>query len=211
MRMNESPHITDHKLVYHHEIHGASDRIAYSLVRFARIFADLFFRERYGHRAVTLETVAAIPGMVGGLWQHLKALRYIRDDHGWIKTLLDEAENERIHLLVYAHIAKPNLIERLLIVVVQVIFYWFYFFVYLFSPRTAHRTVGYLEEEAIHSYTEYLAQVDANPRKNVAAPEIAINYWKLAPDARLREVIIATRSDEVNHRDVNHTFADKLR
>jgi len=208
---DKHPHINEHSLTYHHELHTMSDRLALGLVRFARVFADLFFRERYGHRAVTLETVAAIPGMVGGLFQHLKSLRRIQDDHGWIKTLLDEAENERIHLMVYVHIARPNSVERLLIVVVQVIFYSFYFFMYLFSPRTAHRTVGYLEEEAIKSYTEYLAQVEASPHKNVAAPEIAMRYWDLPADARLKEVIIATRKDEENHRDVNHTFADKLR
>ncbi|MGZ8993112.1 MAG: alternative oxidase, partial [Burkholderiaceae bacterium] len=77
-------------------------------------------------------------------------------------------------------------------------------------PKTAHRVVGYLEEEAVHSYTEYLAGVDNGTSANVPAPRIAIDYWKLAPDARLREVIIAIRADEAHHRDVNHQFADEL-
>jgi ubiquinol oxidase len=80
----------------------------------------------------------------------------------------------------------------------------------MISARTAHRVVGYLEEEAVHSYTEYLAEVEKGTCANVAAPRIAIDYWKLAPDSRLREVIMAVRADEAHHRDVNHEFADEL-
>ena len=45
---------------------------------------------------------------------------------------------------------------------------------------------------------------------NVAAPDIAIDYWKLAPDTRLRAVIIAIRADEAHRRDDNRAFADEL-
>ena len=81
---------------------------------------------------------------------------------------------------------------------------------YLISPKTAHRVVGYFEEEAVISYTEYLAGVDSGKYNNVPAPKIAIDYWKLSPDARLREVIIVVRDDEAGHRDVNHDFANQL-
>lgn len=194
----------------HKRPEGFSDRIALGIVKFMRLFADAFFSKRYGHRAVVLETVAAVPGMVGGLLQHLKALRHIREDEGWIRELLDEAENERMHLMTFIHIAKPSLFERTLIMIGQAIFFNTYFFLYLFAPKTAHRVVGYLEEEAVISYTGYLAQLDSGHVENVAAPKIAIDYWKLAPEARLREVIIAVRSDEAKHRDVNHGFADTL-
>jgi ubiquinol oxidase len=70
--------------------------------------------------------------------------------------------------------------------------------------------VGYFEEEAVISYTEYLAGVDSGKYENIPAPKIAIDYWKLAPTARLREVIIAVRDDEANHRDINHAFAQSL-
>jgi len=187
-----------------------SDRVAFAFVKLLRFFADTFFAKRYGHRAVVLETVAAVPGMVGGLWQHLKALRYMRDDEGWIRTLLDEAENERMHLMTFVEIAQPNWFERALIVVVQLVFYNFYFFLYLCAPRTAHRVVGYFEEEAVISYTAYLTEVDAGRHENTAAPQIAIDYWQLPQDARLRDVIIAVRADEAEHRDVNHGFVDAL-
>ncbi len=183
-----------------------SDKIAFAFVKMLRFFADKFFAKRYGHRAVVLETVAAVPGMVGGLWQHLKALHYIRDDEGWIRTLLEEAENERMHLMTFIKIAAPNRFERVLIIVTQLIFYNFYFWLYLFAPRTAHRVVGYFEEEAVISYTQYLAEVDAGRHDNVPAPQIAIDYWQLPEDARLRDVIIAVRADEAEHRDVNHDF-----
>lgn len=187
-----------------------SDKIAYSFVRFLRFFADKFFAKRYGHRAVVLETVAAVPGMVGGLWLHLTALRKMRDDEGWIRTLLDEAENERMHLMTFIEIAQPNRFERFLIIAVQLIFYNAYFFLYLFAPRTAHRVVGYFEEEAVISYTQYLAEVEAGKQENVPAPQIAIDYWQLDKEARLKDVIIAVRADEAEHRDVNHGFVDIL-
>jgi ubiquinol oxidase len=186
------------------------DRMAYAFIRFLRFFADAFFARRYGHRAVILETVAGVPGMVGGSLQHLRALRRMESDHGWIHTLLDEAENERMHLMTFIQVTQPSQFERLLILVTQGIFYNFFFLLYLISPKTAHRVVGYLEEEAVHSYTEYLAGVDDGTYANIAAPAIAIEYWKLAPDAHLREVIVAVRADEAEHRDVNHQFADAL-
>ena len=187
-----------------------SDRVAYAFTRLMRFFADAFFARRYGHRAVVLETVAAVPGMVGGTLQHLRSLRRIEGDRGWIHTLLEEAENERMHLMTFMHIARPTRFERLLILLAQGIFYNFYFLLYLLSPRTAHRVTGYFEEEAVHSYTEYLAGVDNGTHANVPAPKLAIDYWKLGPDARLREVIVAVRADEARHRDVNHQFANDL-
>ncbi len=192
----------------HHQPRGLRDRIAFGFVKFLRLFADLFFARRYGHRAVVLETVAAVPGMVGGLLQHLRSLRRIEDDHGWVRTLLDEAENERVHLMTFIQIAKPTAIERLIVMVTQAIFYNLYFFIYLFSPKTAHRIVGYFEEEAVVSYTQYLAEIDAGRHENPPAPASAIAYWDLAPDATLRDVVIAVRADEAGHRDVNHQFAD---
>jgi len=175
-----------------------------------RYFADAFFARRYGHRAVVLETVAAVPGMVGGALQHLHSLRLIEADYGRIRLLLDEAENERMHLMTFIQITQPSRLERLLIRLAQGVFFNLYFLLYMISPKTAHRVVGYLEEEAVHSYTEYLAGVDNGTYANVAAPRIAIDYWKLVPDARLHDVIIAVRADELRHREVNHGLADVL-
>ncbi len=39
-----------------------TDKIALKIVKGLRIPADLSFAKRYGHRAIVLETVAAVPG-----------------------------------------------------------------------------------------------------------------------------------------------------
>jgi ubiquinol oxidase len=194
----------------HHAPKGLSDRIAFGLTKFMRLFADAFFAKRYGHRAVVLETVAGVPGMVGGMMNHLKSLRRMRDDAGWIHELLDEAENERMHLLAFVALFKANWFERLLLIIAQGAFFNAYFVLYLVSPRTAHRMIGYFEEEAVVSYTQFLAEIDAGRFENVPAPKLAIDYWKLPPDATLRDMVIAVRADEMRHRDVNHGFAAKL-
>ena len=194
----------------HHIPENLSDRFALIFVKFLRFFADIFFAKRYGHRAIVLETVAAVPGMVAGALQHLRALRRMEDDQGWIRILLDEAENERMHLMTFIHIAKPSRLERILILFSQGVFYNFFFVLYLITPKTAHRIVGYFEEEAIVSYTEYLKEIDSGLHENVPAPRIAIEYWDLAPDARLRDVVKVIRDDEAGHRNVNHDFANSF-
>lgn len=187
-----------------------TDKIAYGLVKFFRFFADTFFRKRYGNRAIVLETVAAVPGMVGAGLLHLKCLRKIKNDEGWIKKLLDEADNERIHLMTFITIAKPNLFERFIIFFAQMLFVLMYLLMYAFSSKTAHRFVGYLEEEAVISYDHYLEEIESGRIKNVPAPEIAKQYWHLSSEATLRDVVIAVRQDEMDHRDVNHYLADRL-
>lgn len=196
--------------IVHRKPENFRDRIALGLVKTMRIIPDAFFRKRYGHRAVVLETVAAVPGMVGGLLQHLKALRHIRDDQGWIRELLDEADNERMHLMTFVQVAQPSILERGIIMISQAIFYNVYFFMYLFFPRTAHRFVAYLEEEAVISYSQYLVEIDEGRTPNPPAPKSAIEYWNLSSDATLRDVVIAVRADEARHRDTNHSFADEL-
>ena len=197
-------------LSVHHKVVGLSDRIALGFTKVLRFCADTFFARRYGHRAVVLETVAAVPGMVGATLTHLRCLRRMSDDNGWIRTLMEEAENERMHLMTFIHVAKPTLFERSVILGVQWVFYLAFFALYLVSARTAHRLVGYFEEEAVISYTHYLQELDDGRSPNVPAPAIARHYWKLPDDATLRDVILVVRADEAHHRDVNHGFASEL-
>jgi ubiquinol oxidase len=98
--------------------------------------------------------------------------------------------------------------ERLLVLFAQLVFWHFYFVLYVFFPKTAHRMVGYFENQAVISYTDYLAEIDAGRIENIAAPKIAIDYYKLPADAKLRDVVIAVRKDEQGHADVNHDMAD---
>ena len=187
-----------------------SDSAALFITRSLRFFADTFFRKRYGHRAVVLETIAAVPGMVGGMLAHFKSLRKMIDDGDFIKELLEEADNERMHLMTFIAIAKPSAFERFIIMAGQFLFGAFYTILYIFFKRTAHRMVGYFEEEAVFSYTEYLNEIDSGKIPNTPAPEVAINYWGLDKSASLREVIEVIRDDEAGHRDRNHAIADSF-
>ena len=197
-------------LLRHYKPQNFSDRVALVFTKFLRFLADTFFKKKYGHRAVVLETVAAVPGMVAGMLLHLKSLRKMEDDRGWIKILLDEASNERMHLMTFIKIAQPTFIERIIIMIAQFIFIIMYLFIYLISQKTAHRIVGYFEEEAVISYTEYLKEIEEGKIENIKAPEIAINYWNLPLNSKLKDVVKVIRDDEAGHRDVNHSFANIL-
>ena len=157
---------------------SVSDFFARSQTAFFRFFADTFFAKRYGHRAVVLETIAGVPGMVAGMWIHLKSLRSMKTGYGpLIRELLAEAENERMHLMFFIENARPNMADRYLILAAQAIFWNYYFILYVCSPKTAHLMVHYFEEEAVKSYTAYLEIVEIGTVQNVAAPDLAIEYY----------------------------------
>ena len=181
------------------------------MTKFFRFVADTFFAKRYGHRAVVLETIAGVPGMVAGMLIHLRSLRKMQTGYGdQIREMLAEAENERMHLMFFIEIAKPNIFERILVILAQGIFMSFYLFMYIFFPKTSHRMIGYFEDEAVKSYTEYLDLVQNGKVMNIRAPQIAIDYYSLKKDARLSDLIISVRADEMHHADVNHSYADNL-
>jgi len=194
----------------HYMPENMSDRVALAFTKLLRLVADIFFKKKYGHRAVVLETVAAVPGMVAGMLMHLKSLRKMEDDKGWIKLLLEEAENERMHLMTFIQVAKPTPLERFIIIAAQLVFIIIYSIIYLVSQRTAHRIVGYFEEEAVFSYTDYLNELESGRIKDQPAPKIAIDYWNLPLHSTLKDVVRVVRDDEAGHRDVNHSFANLL-
>jgi ubiquinol oxidase len=181
------------------------------MTKFFRLVADTFFAKRYGHRAVVLETIAGVPGMVAGMLIHLRSLRSMQTGYGsQIREMLAEAENERMHLMFFIEIAKPNTFERLLVIAAQGVFMTFYLFMYSFFPKTSHRMVGYFEDEAVKSYTEYLELVENGSVMNIRAPKIAIDYYSLSGEARLSDLIRSVRADEMHHSEVNHSYADSL-
>ncbi len=185
------------------------DFFAMSMTKFFRFMADTFFAKRYGHRAVVLETVAGVPGMVAGMMLHFKSLRKMKMGYGPdIREMLAEAENERMHLMFFIAIAQPNWFERLLVLLAQFIFMIFYAILYLIDFKTAHRMIGYFEEEAVRSYTDYLAMVENGEVENVPAPQLAIDYYKMKKNAKLSDLIKCVRADEMHHSEVNHKYAD---
>ena len=171
--------------------------LAMSMTKFFRFIADTFFAKRYGHRAVVLETVAGVPGIVAGVWLHLKSLRKMKTGYGPdIREMLAEAENERMHLMFFIEIANPNWFERYLVLFAQLVFMLFYFILYVIDYKTAHRMIAFFEEEAVKSYTEYLGLVEDGTVENVPAPRLAIQYYKMGSDAKLSDLIKKVRADE---------------
>jgi len=86
-----------------------------------------------------------------------------------------------------------------------------FFFAYLISPRFCHRFVGYLEEEAVHTYTMAIEMIEKDhiPEwKNLDASILAKRYWKLPDDAKFLDVLKCIRLDEAHHRSANHAFAN---
>tara|TARA_B100000424_G_scaffold256003_1_gene235549 strand:+ start:2164 stop:2748 length:585 start_codon:yes stop_codon:yes gene_type:complete len=185
-----------------------SDSFAKSMTMFFRFIADTFFAKRYGHRAVVLETIAGVPGMVAGVWLHAKSLRKMKT--GWgpkIREMMEEAENERMHLMIFIDIAQPTWLERWIVLFAQFVFIIFYTLLYIFFPKTAHRMIHYFEEEAVVSYTNYLHMISSGQTEDVPAPQIAIEYYGLQGDARLSDVIVKVREDEKHHAKVNYNYS----
>ena len=144
--------------------------------------------------------------MVGAMLRHMMSLRTLKRDHGWIHTLLEEAENERMHLLTFlklreraSRFVSPSSARR--------VFFNAFFLSYLISPRTCHRFVGYLEEEAVRTYTHALHDIDGGGPASVwatqPAPKLAKRYWRMPEDATVRDLIVAVRADEASHSHVN--------
>lgn len=214
----------------HRQPEDFSDRFALGIMRMLRKGAD--FLTGYSHdadvatgakpykmserkwliRFIFLESVAAVPGMVGGMLRHLHSLRRMRRDNGWIESLLEEAYNERMHLLTFLKMAEPGWFMRFMCLGAQGVFFNSMFISYLISPRTAHRFVGYLEEEAVLTYSLVLQDIENGllPKwEKLQAPDIAIDYWKMPEGKRtIKDLILYIRADEAKHREVNHTLSN---
>jgi hypothetical protein len=206
--------------VTHHDPRKAHERVALLAVKALRVGFDWASRYRgpggemtetdWLHRCLFLETVAGVPGMVGGMARHLRSLRSFQRDYGWIHTLLEEAENERMHLLIFMNLKQPGWFFRSLVIGAQGVFFNAFFAAYLVSPRTCHRFVGYLEEEAVKTYSGLLKDIEdghLDEWKQKQAPLIGRTYYKLPEDAKIYDMVKCIRADEANHRDVNHMFA----
>jgi ubiquinol oxidase len=181
---------------------------AKSQTKMFRWLADTFFVNRYGHRALVLETIAGVPGMAAGMWTHLKSLRKAKTGYGpKIRELLAEAENERMHLMFFIEIAQPNWFERLLILIAQFIFWHYYLVFYIFFPKTAHLMIHYFEEEAVRSYTSYIELVKSGDIPNVNAPKLAIDYYGLDEKATLLDMLEKVREDEKHHSNTNYNLS----
>lgn len=221
------PKYTDRELleveVGHREPETLADSLAWRLVRGARRMVDFvtgvtnerpLTRNQYNARILFLESIAAVPGMVAAVHRHLRSLRRGARDQGWIKTLLEEATNERMHLLTWMNLAEPGWLMRLIFIGAQGVFFNICFVARWISPTFFHRFVGYIEEEAIHTYSRLereirLGQIEGWSDPKFPIPDIAVEYWNIPPERRTMLWLTRyIRADEAGHRGVNHTLAN---
>lgn len=216
--------------VAHRNAQTWSDYVALSMVRTMRFCFDRITGYKHGKnwkgeeyrmsekqyliRNIFLETIAGVPGIVAGMMRHLYSLRAMRRDHGWMETLLEESVNERMHLLTFLKMAEPGWFMRTMVMGAQGIFSTAYTLCYAISPKTCHRFVGYLEEEAIITYTRQIEDLDRGKLplwSRSKAPELAIKYWNMPEGQQsVRDLLLYIRADEAKHREVNHTFGKYL-
>ncbi|KPI39348.1 Alternative oxidase, mitochondrial [Cyphellophora attinorum] len=196
-------------VVAHREPRTWSDWTAYNMVRILRWGTDLATGYRHDPnkpyvmnerkwltRFIFLETVAGVPGMAGAMIRHFHSLRRLKRDNGWIETLLEDAYNERMHLLTFLKMAEPGRFMKLMILGAQGVFSNGFFLAYLIAPRICHRFVGYLEEEATHTYT-------------LAIEDIAVKYWNMPEGHRtMKDLLYYVRADEAKHREIHHTLGN---
>jgi threonyl-tRNA synthetase len=71
--------------------------------------------------------------------RHLRSLRMMQRDNGWINTLLEEAENERMHLLTFMEMRQPGRFFRACVIVAQGLMFNMMFLAYLVSPKFLHQ------------------------------------------------------------------------
>ena len=190
-------------------------RLAISVIRFNfDVLTGFKFNpteSRWLTRMVFLETIAGVPGFCGAAIRHLRSLRAMERDRGWIHSLIGEAENERMHLLTLLEIRKPGTFMRLMVGLSQAVFWNFYFLCFLLSPKFSFALVSSLEIEAVKTYSHCLEEIESGSLqhwKTIPAPEISIKYWNMKPDATLVDLIYNIRADEAHHRHVNHVFSN---
>ena len=157
-------------------------------------------------RLIVLESLAGVPGFVAAGYRHFHSLRTLQRDHGWIATLLEEAENERMHLIVCLEVAKASTLTRSMVIAVQMVMTPALFFLYIFHPKSMHRFVGYLEETACYTYVNVIRNIETPGTKlhtawaHLPAPALAIGYWRLPADASWKDTLGCIMADETHHR-----------
>lgn len=225
----------EHIQVSHRKVRKFTDGLAYYLVRTLRRGFDLV--SGYKHpkyeiaadgskkligeyhiapqtwltRFIFLESIAGVPGLVGGFLRHLHSLRLMKRDKAWIESLCEEAYNEKMHLMIFTAIGKPGWFLKTLLWSAQGVFTNLFFLTYLISPKSCHRFVGYLEEEAVITYSSFIEDLDnghLDSMLKLEIPDVALSYYNLPKDANFRDLILYVRADEAKHREVNHTLAN---
>lgn len=218
-------HYTEQELdvkLTHVEPKGLIDKAAFYSCQAVRKVFDLATGWRMDNikvdntlnRVIYLETIAAVPGMVAAIIRHFRSLRQMKSDGGMLQLFLEEANNERMHLLTFVKMKDPGTLFRAAVIVGQFGFGTAFTLAYILSPAFCHRFVGYVEEEACLTYTKIIKAIETAPEGSPLAawqtetpPKIALAYWKLGPEGTVLDLMKAVRADEAEHRDVNHLIS----
>jgi len=119
-----------------------------------------------------------------------------------------------MHLLTFMKMCEPGWFMKLMIIGAQGVFFNALFVSYLVSPKICHRFVGYLEEEAVHTYTRCIREIELGflPKwsdESFQIPDLAIQYWQMPKGKRsMKDLVLYIRADEAVHRGVNHTLGN---
>ena len=142
---------TNNVQINHRKPKGLTDWAAYGSVSLMRFSFDLLSGYKVQKqmdtldekavltRCIFLETVAGVPGFAAGMIRHLQSLRKMERDHGWIHTLIEEAENERMHLMTFLQLRRPGPVFKSAVIGTQFIFTAGFSLAYLISPHFCHR------------------------------------------------------------------------
>ena len=167
-------------------------------------------------RLIVLESIAGVPGFVAAGFRHFHSLRTLKRDYGWIPTLLEEAENERMHLLICMKMSNANIITRTLVVAAQYIMTPLLMSIYLVRPKSMHRFVGYLEETACHTYVNVINHIET-PGTHLhkawaltPAPPLAIGYYRLPADAKWVDTLKCMVSEFISYCFESNSFCELI-
>jgi 5-hydroxyisourate hydrolase-like protein (transthyretin family) len=209
--------------VTHRTPENLRDRVALNSVKGVRFLFDTFTgwnnkqitKEKVLRRVIFLETIAAVPGFVAAIVRHFKSLRRMERDGGLLHLFLEEANNERMHLLSFIKMRDPGMLFRGAVIFSQFGFGSAFLASYAVSPKFCHRFVGYIEEEACATYTKIIDTIEKAPEgsdlagwRTEIAPKIALGYWELGEQGTVLDLMYAVRADEAEHRDVNHATSE---
>lgn len=205
--------------ITHFQPETISDKLALTATKLVRFGFDTatgwnseITQQKVLQRVIFLETIAAVPGMTAAIIRHFSSLRQMERDGGLINMFLEEATNERMHLLTFVTMKDPSYLFRAAVIGSQFAFGTGFLLAYIISPNFCHRFVGYVEEEACSTYTKIIDAIEKAPEgsdlaawRTEKAPNLAIAYWHLGEDGTVLDVMKAVRADEAEHRDVNHS------
>src|SRR3989338_1266912 len=125
-----------------------------------------------------LEAIASIPPLVIGVMKHFSFILKMEKQVCFESNeLFEEAENERMHLMIWMQVCKPTKLDRVLVFLSQVNFTWFIILSYWISPNFVNKLLEFLEESSIDSYTDFMKDIEAGKYAHIPVPPIALEYY----------------------------------